>query len=132
MLRQRAQAVVAGEAAAATRLQPPGLEVDVVVGDEDRLRGNLEEACRRGDRAAGLVHVGLGLQQREPLLAEPHLGQRTGELRAPGAAVPARQLVDDQPAGVVPRLLVLAAGIAEPRDEQVERRGGHAPAQQMH
>ena len=131
-LRERAQAVVAGEAAPAPRLQPPGLEVDVVVDDEHALRLDLEEARRRADRAAGLVHVRLGLQQREPQLAEPHLRERAGELRAPGAAVPPRQLVEHQPARVVTGPLVLAARVAEARDQQIQRRGALAPTEEAH
>jgi len=37
--------------------------------------------------------------------------------------VPARKLVDDQPAGVVAVALVLAARVAEADDQEVERRG---------
>jgi len=37
--------------------------------------------------------------------------------------VPARELVDDHPSDVVSVLCVLAAGIAEADDEQLERRG---------
>ena len=36
--------------------------------------------------------------------------------------LPARELVGDHPADVVPRLLVLAPGVPETRDQQVERR----------
>ena len=50
------------------------------------------------------------------------------ELGPPRRAVPARELVDDHPADVVPVPRVLAARIAEPDDEQVERRGAFAPA----
>ena len=56
------------------------------------------------------------------MAVEPDLGQLAGELRAPGAAVAPRELVDDHPAGVVAVACVLAAGIAETDDEQVERR----------
>src|SRR5439155_18278729 len=115
--RQRAQAVVAGETTAAPSLQPAGLEVDVVVDDQDRLRRNLEEPCCRGHRAAGLVHVRLRLQQGQPPLAESHLRERAGELRAPRASVPARQLVRNEPARVVAGALVLAAGVAQTRAE---------------
>jgi hypothetical protein len=41
--------------------------------------------------------------------------------------VPARKLLDDHPADVVPVSRVLAPGIAETYDEQVERRGAFAP-----
>jgi len=74
-LRGRAQAVVAGEASPGPRLQPAGLEVDVVVDDEHLLGLDLEEAHRRADRAAGVVHVRLRLEQREAQVAEADLRQ---------------------------------------------------------
>jgi hypothetical protein len=46
--------------------------------------------------------------------------------------VPFRQLVHDEPADVVARLLVFAARIPEPRDQQVERRGLLAPTEEAH
>src|SRR5207253_9356815 len=53
VLRDRAQAVVAGEPAAEPRLQPTLLEVGVVVDDERALGRDLVEAHRGADRAAG-------------------------------------------------------------------------------
>jgi hypothetical protein len=52
---------------------------------------------------------------------DPDLGELAVELRAPGTAVPPRQLVDDQPADVVPVARVLAARVAKPCDEEIER-----------
>ena len=54
-------------------------------------------------------------------LAEPNLGDSARELGAPGTAVPARELVRDHRARVVTVALVLAARIAQPDHEQVER-----------
>src|SRR5439155_10285480 len=130
--RERAQAVVAREPSPGPGLETTGLEVDVVVDDEERFGLDLEEARGPSDRAARLVHVGLGLQQRKAEIAEPDLRKRSGELRAPGAAVAPGQLLEDHPAGVVPRALVLAARIAEPGDEQVQRRGTTAPTEEAH
>ena len=48
------------------------------------------------------------------------------------AVVPPRELVDDHPADVVPVALVTRAGVAEARDEQVERRGRLAPTEEAH
>src|SRR5829696_9896691 len=131
-LRDRAKAVVAGQSTAEPSLQSAGLEVDVVVDDEERRRLDLEEAGCGSERPSGLVHVGLRLQQREPKPVETRLGEAAGELRAERAAVPARELVRDEPADVVPGPLVLAPRIAETRDEQVERRGLLAPTQHAH
>src|SRR6266511_2722379 len=58
----------------------------VVVDDQQRIRLDLEEARRGADRAPGLVHVRLRLQQPQPQLAEPYLGKRSREFRAPRAA----------------------------------------------
>jgi len=92
------------------------------VDDEHRLGWNLEEGRRRADRAARLVHVRLGLEQCELVAVDPDLRDPRRELRAPGAAVAAGELVRDHRADVVTVALVLAARVAQPDDEQVERR----------
>jgi hypothetical protein len=92
------------------------------VHDEHFARLELVEPGRATDRAAGLVHVGLRLQQRDLVAVEPDLRELSRELRAPRAAVAARELLDDEMADVVPVARVLAARVAEPDDEQVERR----------
>ena len=120
---------MAGEPAAEARLEPAGLEVALVVDDEDRVRLELEERRRGLDRAAGLVHVRLGLRAaptRCPSIRTS--ASRPVELAAPRAAVPPRELVDDHVADVVAVPRVLAARVAEPDDEQVERRGAFAPS----
>ena len=126
MLRDRAQAVVAGETAAEPQLEPAELEIALVVHDEDGLGRHLEERRGHADRAARLVHVRLGLEEGELVPLEPDLGDPPGELRPPGAAVPACELVRHHRADVVPVARVLATGIAQPDDEQVER--GPVPA----
>src|SRR4051812_35200243 len=62
------------------------------------------------------------------MAVEANLGETAVELRAPGGTVPAGELVHDQGADVVTGALVLAPGIAEADDEQIERRGAFAPA----
>src|SRR5581483_190790 len=131
-LRDGAQPVVAGEASAPPRLQTPLVEVDVVVNDEKHAGGGLEEASSRGDRAARLVHVRLGLEQPHLPPRQPDLRQLPGELAPEGARVPSRELVDDQPSCVVTRTLVLSPRIAEPGDEEIERRGAVAPTREPH
>src|SRR5262249_11801597 len=79
------------------------------------------------DRAAGFVHVRLGLEQRHPLTVDADLRQRAGELRPPRAAVASRHLVEHEPAGVVAREFVLASRIAHARDQQIQRRAALAP-----
>src|SRR5919106_5725648 len=131
-LRDRAQPVVPGESAPEPRLEPPQVEVALVVDDEQLLRRQLEEAEGGADGAPRLVHVGHRLEQRDARLADPQLAQIAGELAAPGAAVAPRQLVHDHVADVVPVAGVLAARVPEARDEQVERRGGVASPEQSH
>src|SRR6266516_879300 len=46
--------------------------------------------------------------------------------------MPPRELFEDEPAGVVPRPLVPAPGIAEPRDQEIQRRGTIAPTEEAH
>ena len=89
----------------------------------------LEEPHRVAHRAARVVHVRLGLQQRDLVAVDADLGELAVELAAPRAVVPAGELVDDHPADVVPVARVLATGVAEARDEQVER-GAVAPRPQ--
>ena len=66
------------------------------------------------------------------MAVDAHLGELPRELRAEGGAVPARELVDDHPADVVPVALVLAARVSEAHDEQFERRGLLAPTEEPH
>src|SRR5919109_5098063 len=131
-LRDGPEAVVAGESAAEPRLEASGLEIDVVVHDEQVAGIDLEEAPRRGDRPARLIHVRLRLQERDAQIVEPRLGQLARELPSEGPAVAPRQLVDDEPADVVARALLVAAGVAPGWGEAVERRGALAPTQQSH
>ncbi len=99
--------------------------------DEHCVGLELEELHRGLDRTARVVHERLRLQQRDLVPVDPHLREPAVELRAPGAVVAPRELVDDEPADVVPVSRVLAAGVAEPRDEQVVR-GAVATRPQPH
>ena len=55
MLRDRAQAVVAGEAAALARLQAAEIEIAFVVDDEDRVGRDLVEPRRSADGASAVA-----------------------------------------------------------------------------
>ena len=59
----RAQPVVAGDAAAGLHPHLAGRQVDLVVEHHDVGQRQLVEMHRLGDRAAGLVHEGAGQQQ---------------------------------------------------------------------
>ena len=86
--------------------------------DEHVRRLDLEERRGSADRAAGVVHVRLRLEQDELAPVDVDLGQPAAELRLPRAGVPTRELVHDHVAGVVPVPRVLAARIAQARDEE--------------
>ena len=131
-LPDRAKPVVTREPAAEAHLDAAGVEVDVVVDDGDLLGRELEEARGGAERAAGEVHVRLRLQQRELQAVDADLGELAGELRLERAVVAPRQLVDDQPADVVPVARVLAARVAEADDEKIERRGALPPTEEAH
>src|SRR5205807_4014634 len=122
MLDDRPQSVVTTEPAADLQLEPAELEIALVV-DHEHLAGlELVEARRCAHGAPRLVHERLGLQQRDLVAVEADLGKLSRELRARGAAVPACELVGDEIADVVAVARVLAPGVPEPDDEQVERR----------
>src|SRR6185436_11643576 len=62
-LRDVAQAVVAGDAAALLQAGDAGLEVQLVMGHENLFRLDLEEAGKHLHRAAAPVHEALGEEQ---------------------------------------------------------------------
>ena len=61
---------MARQAAAATGLQPPRLEIHLVVDDQHRVGLELVEARGRADGTARLVHERLGLQQRNSMAVQ--------------------------------------------------------------
>ena len=62
------------------------------------------------------------------MIVDPHIREPARELAPPGRVVAPCELVHDHVADVVSVVDVLAAGIAEADDQQVERRGAFAPA----
>ncbi len=70
--RDRTKAVVPGEPSAPAQLEPPGVEIALVVHDEHLVRLELEEPRGGLDGAPRVVHVRLGLQQTRPC------GRRSG------------------------------------------------------
>src|SRR6202011_1776724 len=73
------QAVVSGEATADAGSDLAERQVDLVVQNEHTVERKLERAAGRTDRPAGLVHVGLGQQHRDPRAAgtRASLGQQS-------------------------------------------------------
>jgi hypothetical protein len=132
VLGDRAQAVVPGEPTADARLQPPEVEVTLVVNDEHALRRELVEPRCGGDGATREIHVRLRLQQRHLGVPNACFSELAGVLAAERRAVASRELVDDHPADVVTVRRVLSPGVAEADHEQVERRGVVAPTKEPH
>src|SRR5579885_668145 len=120
----RAQAIVAGSAAAPLHPELARSEVDLVINDGDLVRRDLVEARTGTDRIARTVHEGLRLQQKHPHVADRAFGQGALELGTEGRhPVAEGDRVRRQEADIVPRLRVAAARIAEPDQEtHVERR----------
>src|SRR5215813_7496840 len=118
MLDDAVEAVVSCRASLMLELNPAERQVQLVVDHQGVLRSNLEESRRCGDRLAGQIHEGLGLEQHHPLLAQPHLSQPSLELslferRLPAAA----KLLEDPKADVVPVVPVPTTGVAEAADQ---------------
>jgi hypothetical protein len=106
-------------------LTVPGRQVDLVVRHQDLRRQDPVEQGERGDRLAGAVHVGAGLQQPKlaAMVAQPRQFAVELALGAEGRTGRAGDRIDEPEAGVVPRALVLGADVAE-ADDQPDRAAG--------
>src|SRR6185295_3616702 len=115
-LRDVPQAVVAGDAAALLEARDARLEVELVVHHQHFLGLDLEEAGEHLHRLAAEVHE--RLRQQEPgaigVLADQRLELR---VLAQRHAAGLREALHQPEAGVVPRALVLLAGIAQTYDK---------------
>ena len=100
--------------------------------DEHLPDRELEERGSRLDRRAGLVHVRLGLEEGELQIAQPDIGQPPAELALERASVTMGELVDHHPTHVVTVVRMLAARVAEPRDEEVHRGTVLSPPEEAH
>src|SRR5206468_3774998 len=69
-------------------------------------------------------------QQGKSLFSDSRVGKPSGELPFEGCTVAKGKLVHHHPADVVPIPLVLVPWIAEPDDEEIERRGGCASTEE--
>src|ERR1700687_5288278 len=107
----RAQAVVAGVAAAHLHPHLGRCEIELVVEGDDLVERDLVEAGRRRDGHAGLVHVSLRLQQQHLVAADLAFGRLAVEALAPGReAIAIVDRIDDPEADVV-----AVAGVTRPR-----------------
>ncbi len=122
----RAQPVVPGVAAAGLDAQLARRQIEFVMEHGNVAKRQLEETHRLADGAAGLVHVGRGLEQHDALPRQFALGGLALEAAPPRReAVAACHRVDRHEADVVAVALMLRAGIAQ-SDEQAH--GGARPA----
>src|SRR5271154_2101734 len=115
----RAQAVMAGVAAADLDPHFGRREIELVVDDDHRIQVELPEAQRLADAASGIVHVGLRLEQGHPRPLDQALGRQSlpaGAKRAEAARLGDR--VDRHEADVVAVACMARAGIAESRNDQ--------------
>src|SRR5690606_2948799 len=114
-----AQSILA--AMATVELQPRRTrrQVELVVDQQRLFRLDLPEPQRGGDRLAGEVHEGGGLEQPDLLAADVHPRGLAEQLRlqAEAHALPLGQGIDQAEAGVVPVERVFRAGIAQADDE---------------
>src|SRR3954453_3219789 len=117
---QRAQAVVALQAAAELNAHGTERQVDLVVHRDHAVELEPVGPARRAGRAPGLVHVGLRAQDRDarPTRPGPPLAQLPGELALRARELPALgQRLGDAEADVVRRVGVSGPGVAEPDDK---------------
>ncbi len=110
-----AQSVVAGVSAAELHLRLAGLQVELVVHDEDLLRRDREEARDRRDGAAGEVHERRGLH--DPHVARLRDVRRELALRRERGRELPRQRVGEPEARVVAGARVFAARVSQTGDE---------------
>src|SRR5579875_1809134 len=122
VLLDRAQAVVAGDAAPLFHPHDARLEVELVMDDHDpRDLARHVAASKRPEGETRVVHVGLRDGERQSAWADPH-DRRVG-VRAPltpqAGMVPVRHEAHGFGAVVVARAGVLGSGVAETDGEQV-------------
>ncbi len=114
----RAQAVVAGMAAAGLDPGLAGGKVKLVMKDHDSGGVELVEIRRRAHRLAGQVHEGFGLEQHHLFGAKPPFADQPLKALAPGRkAVVGGDAVQRHEADVVAVAGIFAAGIAKAHKE---------------
>ena len=113
MLDHRLHPVLAARTAFLTQAKVSKRQGQIVINHEDLGRGYLVKLAVRTDRATAEVHERLRLEQRQAIRsAAPECLPAAGKAQAQPR--PRGQPVDDQKPDVVPRVLVLAARVAQP------------------
>ncbi len=126
----RTQTVVTREATSETNLEPSVFEVYFVVNDENGFERGLVVRDRWLYRASRVVHVRIGLQEGDSRLADADLADLSAELPLERCTRSAGELVHDHETDVVSIARMLASGVPESDDEQVERRGRPAATEE--
>src|ERR1700758_4625279 len=115
----RAQAVVTGDAAADLHPHLRRRQFELVLEHGDLARPELEEVRGFLHRAAGVVHVGRGLEQDDALALERAFRSLALKAEAPWCeTMTPRNFVDGHEADIVPITRVFRTGIAEADKEQ--------------
>src|SRR5882724_1498984 len=110
----RAQPVMAGNAAADLDAHLRRRQFEFVLKHGDLAGGQFEEVGSFLNRASGLVHEGLRLQQHHPLAIERAFGGLALKTAAPWCeTMTPRNSIDDNEPDVVPIVRVFRAGITE-------------------
>src|SRR5260370_393148 len=118
MGRNRAQAVMARDAAAGFNTHLGGRQVDLVVEDHDVTEVDLVEMRRLPDCQAGLVHVGTRQQQGDALAVDRTFGSDPAKAPSPRAnPVAAGNGFDRHEADIMTIAGIARARIAEPDQE---------------
>src|SRR6476661_2502595 len=119
-----AQAVVPALTAALLEADDTGVDVELVVDDDEAFGGDVVVLQEAGDRAPGDVHVGrrdgqddLGAGDLQADLGDPGAGLVRLERGAAAGGVTAGELLDGHRADVVPVAGILRPRVAEPDDE---------------
>ena len=114
----RLQAVVASVRSGSAGAQSPQRKIHVVANDQDVGDRHLEVVAQRADCLPAHIHERERLDQQHHIVASAPLRlQRVGGCRLERQALAIGQHIDDVEPDVVPRPAVLAARIAEARDE---------------
>jgi hypothetical protein len=115
----RAQAVVAGVAAADLDPHLARREIELVVDDDERAEVELRIAQSFADAASGIVHIGLRLEQNHTLIADQPVRHQSLVPGAKGAEpAPFGDRVNRHETDIVAVARVSSARIAESRNDQ--------------
>jgi hypothetical protein len=79
-LQQGAETVVAGMTAPFLQFNPPEGDIEVIVDDDEVLKGDFMEIKRLGHGTPGKIHEGLGFQKEQLLPLKGSLSGKSGKV----------------------------------------------------